>query len=119
MPSCKSRIVKVATFFCATVLVGCKPPAASSGHAGLTGVCFSHLSALAEGGVVSFHQIILVRSSGNLSKDIRRINGLSADRFLFRNPHTIPNTWLSAWLDDERADATRGPDCSSLPMAKL
>lgn len=68
---------------------------------------------------MSFHQIVLVRSSGDLSKDIRRLNAAAADRFLFGNQHTIPNTWLSAWLDDESADATRGPDCSSLPMAKL
>jgi hypothetical protein len=59
-----------------------------------------------------------VRSSGDLSKDVRRINTFSADRYLFRNPDTIPNVWLSAWLDDQRFDATTGPDCSLLPMVK-
>lgn len=118
MPSFSAIAASAAALACVASLIACKPAATIQQHVGSTGVCYSHLSTLSEGKVVSFHQVVLVRSSGDMSKDIRRINSVSADRFTFQNPDTIPNVWLSAWLDDQRVYATSGPDCSALPMAK-
>lgn len=100
-----------------SVVAGGQPITGAGDHGDSTGVCFSHLSTLDAGSVVSLHQVVLVRSSGDLSKDIERINAASEDHF-FRNPHTVPNVWFSAWLDDQLVDATAGPDCSGLPMFK-
>lgn len=94
-----------------------QPITGAEDHTGSTGVCFSHLSTVKAGSVVSFYQVVLVQSSGDLSQDIERINAASEAHFS-HNPHIIPNVWLSAWLDDQLVDSTTGPDCSGLPMFK-
>ncbi len=102
-----------------TLLASCQPHAKSNDHPGSTGVCFSLLATLKDGAVVSRHQVIVVRTSGDLSKDITRTNGwYEAAQIPLRNPHTYPNVWFSAWLDDETFDTDSGPDCSKLPMIK-
>lgn len=118
LPDHISKAIAAATLASTIPLGACKPAAQIQQHIGATGVCFSHLSAVNEGMIDSFHQVILVRSSGDLAKDIRRIKAFSADRYLSRNPHTIPTVWHSAWLEDQRFDGTAGPNCASLPMIK-
>ncbi|WP_156306686.1 hypothetical protein [Novosphingobium sp. AAP1] len=110
--------LKWAAWFCGLILLnGFNSSAKADERPGATGVCFSHLSALRDGQVISYHQVVLVRSSGDLARDIQRINSVSSDRWFFQNPHTLPNVWLSAWLEDQSATSVTGPDCSRLPMA--
>lgn len=99
------------------LLAGCSQSSKFSQPASATGVCYSNISVVGpDNAIVSFHQLLLVKSSGDPAADIRRIRTYSEDRYLSRNPDTVPNKWWSAWLTDDRFDATRGPDCSGLPM---
>lgn len=109
-------MIVAATFCCTSFLSGCKAAPSLQERPGATGVCFSQLGAVADGTIVSLHQLILVRSSGDLSKDIRRINAASATPYAFQNPDTVANRWWSAWLEEGSIDATSGPDCSALPI---
>lgn len=111
-------MIITATLCCTSFLSGCNRRAVVQDRPGATGVCYSQLGTVKDGAIISLHQLVLVRSSGDLAKDITRINAASATRYSFQNPHTVANQWWSAWLDDRGIDSTSGPDCSALPMFK-
>jgi hypothetical protein len=111
-------MIAAATLCCTSFLSGCNGGLTVQERPGATGVCYSQLGTVKDGAIISLHQLVLVRSSGDLSKDITRINAASATRYSFQNPDTVANRWWSAWLDEGGIDATSGPDCSALPMFK-
>lgn len=104
----------------AAVVSGCKKerkPKIDAKPAGATGVCFSSLSAIGkEGAIVTHRQVVVVDSSKDLQADIERVKISAMTNYIFKNPDLVPNTWHSAWVWDDRVDATSGPDCSRLPM---
>lgn len=110
------RIMSLAPLVLA-VIPGCSQGGTYSQPQSATGVCFSMVSAIGPNRtVLSFHQIIVVKSSGDAAVDITRLQTFSKMRFPFNNPDSVPNRWWSAWVFDESFDTTQGPDCSSLPM---
>lgn len=103
--------------FTGSLLTGCSQGSEFPQPASATGVCFSMISSVGpDNKILSYHQLLLVKSSGNVATDINRLRTFSAERFPFRSPDMVPNKWWGAWLMDERFDATHGPDCSGLPM---
>jgi len=111
-------MIVAATLCCTAFLSGCNGTPAVQERPGATGICYSQLGTSKDGVIISLDQLVLVRSSGDLAKDITRINAASATRRSFANSDIVANRWLSAWLDEGSIDATSGPDCSALPMFK-
>jgi hypothetical protein len=81
----------------------------------LTGVCYRRLTGIDNKGTTNkWYEFILVKSSGNLNRDIVRMRIWKKSPSTL-NPDLIENEWFNAWLGDHSFDGIRGPDCSSLP----
>ena len=81
-----------------------------------TGICFRRIEWLSKRGEsFSRDELVLVKQSHSLRKDIARIKNVESGNLIVKSPHLRPYIWNHAWIDDGAADFTSGPDCSSLP----
>lgn len=84
-----------------------------------TSVCFRRIETVSRNIEYSNYEIIIIGSSGNIKKDIERLNTFSIDHGPMKNPSIKPFIWIGAFLYDKRFDGVHTPNCSRLPNIKL
>ena len=99
-----------------SLMAGVSHARTGTGHP--TAVCFRRISAVSNKVETSNYEIILKKSSGNLSDDISRIRQFGVDYGPMKNPHIKPFVWIGAFVYDREFDGVRGPDCSDLPKIR-
>lgn len=93
---------------------------ALSQSAAPTEVCFRRLEWVgADGRHNTRLEIVMMRSSGVMYEDARRMATLEEKDSFASNSHTRPNVWRGARLWAEENDFTNGPTCRKFPTLSV
>lgn len=82
-----------------------------------TGICFRRLAALnSEHAVIDRFEVVIIKSSSSLSRDIARVESISHEGSPLRNPDMKPFIWIPALITDSEYTEITNLDCSKLPV---
>ena len=83
-----------------------------------TAVCSRRIPAILNNIEYNNYETIILKSSGNVNKDVYRLREFNVDYSPMKNPHMKPFIWIGAYLYDKKFDGVHAPNCSTLPKIR-